>query len=360
MERNYLVLTVIIVSCVLFSQLSCQDQGGTTSKSETVMKSPPQETDSAETEAILLPDELGSEIVFEKVYHNFGDVGADTIHLCEFEFANAGNGVLRIGKIQSTCDCVVPELDKREYTSGDGGVIKIEYHSGKRLGPVTRVLYVPSNDKSKPAVKLAVVANVIAAIDYEPKTLKLSVKDENAGCPRITIHSQDNKAFAISDFKSTGDCITLDYDQSVEKTEFVLEPKVSMARLKSNLKGNITISLTHPEYNTVYIPYNAQPRFQLGPPAIMIFGPKPQKPIRREVWVHNNYGEYFEIESALPEKNMIKVLSQQKVGDRYKLMLEIEMPATDKEQTEFTDVLLINIKGGKKLQLPCKWRFIKE
>lgn len=354
MERNCPILTIFVISCVLFSQVSCQDQVGTTLKSETVMKSAQQET-----EATLLPDESVPEIIFEKEYHNFGDIGADTTHLCEFDFANVGNGVLKIREIRSTCDCVVPELDKREYVRGDGGVIKVEYHSGKRLGPVTRVLYVPSNDKSRPAVKLAVVANIIAAIDYEPKTLKLSLKDENAGLPKITIHSRDNIPFAISDFKSTGNCIAVDYDLLTEKREFVLEPKVNVARLQNNLKGDITISLTHPTYDSIYIPFSAQPRFQLRPPAIIIFGSKPQNPIRREVWVHNNYGEHFEVESALPEKNMIKVLSQQKVGNRYRLMLEIVMPTTEKEQTEFTDVLFIKIKGGEKLQLPCKWNFLK-
>ena len=50
---------------------------------------------------------------------------------------------------------------------------------------------------------------------------------ENAGNPKITLTSTDGKPFAISHFKSTEDCITIDYDPSVKQAEFVIEPSFS-------------------------------------------------------------------------------------------------------------------------------------
>jgi hypothetical protein len=80
-----------------------------------------------------------------------------------------------------------------------------------------------------------------------------------------------------------------------------------------------------------------------------------EKPITREMWVLNNYGEDFEIESTSSQEGTIKVLSQEKIENRYKLMLEITPTAGEKSRRAFfTDTLFINIKGGEKLKVICR------
>jgi hypothetical protein len=53
-------------------------------------------------------------------------------------------------------------------------------------------------------------------------------------------------------------------------------------------------------------------------------------------------------------KNIIKVLSQKKVGTGYKFDLEIMPPAPVGKKKYFTDVFYVNIKGGEKLSINCR------
>jgi hypothetical protein len=81
---------------------------------------------------------------------------------------------------------------------------------------------------------------------------------------------------------------------------------------------------------------------------------QPQKSLTREIWVLNNYGEDFEVESTSSKEGIIKVLCQEKVGNRYKFELEIIPPRLAEGKRVFTDVFYVKIKGHKTLELNCR------
>jgi len=184
------------------------------------------------------------------------------------------------------------------------------------------------------------------------------LKDENAGCPKINLTGLDGKPFSIKGFTSTGNCITADYDPSVEVTKFVLQPTVDMERLQRNLNGLIKISLTHPECSSITIQFSALPKFKITPPQIIAFNAEPGKPITRKIWVFNNYGGDFEIESASSQNGIIKVQSCDKIHNGYQFLLEIVPPAAE-GKTSFTDVFNVNIKGGEKRAITCRGFYLR-
>jgi hypothetical protein len=309
----------------------------------------------AKTKTTPEANKPGPKITFEKVVHDFGEVGPRTRHSCEFKFTNTGDGLLQIGRIKPSCfGCTVTKLSKKEYTPDESGTLKVTYSSSKRSGLERKYVFVYSNDKARPSVTLTVKAKIVPKVSYQPERLNLSLKGGNADCPKITLTSRDNQPFAITQFKSTANSITADFDASVKKTKFVLEAKVDMEKLRRGLNGSISISLTHPECRTVTIPFITRPRFKITPLSIYILNAEPQKPIKRKVWIFNNYGEDFEIESALPQKGIIKVLSQEKVRSGYQFEVEITPPAAEGGKRFFKDVFVVNIKGGEKLQITCR------
>jgi len=358
MKRSCLILTTFVVSYILLLQIGCQKQTEAPvpqSPKTTVVKPkpvvpppPPAKPQITEPE----PPKNAPKITFEKVVHNFGQVGPGTRNVCEFKFTNAGNALLKIKKIQSTCGCTVANLSKKEYAPGEGGTITATYSTGRMPGAQSKHLHVLSNDKASPKVTLTVKAEVVLKVTHKPEKLNLLLKDENAGCPKITLTSIDGQPFAIKSFKTPQNCITAAFDSSVKKTKFVLEPKVDIEKLKKNLRGYIRIGLTHPECDTLTINFNALPRFKITPYSIIVRNAEPQKPVKRVVWILNNYGEDFQIDSVSSKNDAIKVLSREKVDSRYKLELEITPPAGDKRRV-FTDVLYVNIKGGDKLAINC-------
>ena len=221
-----------------------------------------------------------------------------------------------------------------------------------------RQLVVHSNDKINPGVRLTIKAEVVAKIECKPDKLKLVLNEENAGCGKLTITSLDGQPFAIIGIRSTGNCITADFDPSVKATEFVLDLKVDMEKLEKNQKGSIDINLTHPQGKIAYVRYDVVPKYTTNPQLILVFNAEPQKPILRKVWIFNNYDQDFEIESTSSKNNTIKVVNQSKVKNGYQFDVEITPPEQDK-QLRFTDVFNINIKGGENKAITCNGYYVR-
>jgi hypothetical protein len=355
MRSNRLIFVAIVVGFSLLSQIGCQKQTKVPAESESALTSPQPEQaiEPVKAETKDKASEAGPKITFEKVVHDFGEVGPRTKKTCEFKFTNTGNSLLKIIKIERCCG-VTTKLDKMQYEPTDSGTITVEYNASSGAGLVNRQLYVVSNDKTNPKAALTIKANIVPKISYEPHgRLGLLIKDEQISNPEITITSLDGKPFAIKEIKSTGNCITFDYDPNVEATKFVLQPQVDKEKLQGNPHGVINIRLTHPEDNTINIPFNRLPRFQVTPPQIIALNAKQGQPIIRKILALNNYGEDFEIESASSQNKTIKVLSQDKTNNGYQFMLEIT-PPPDEGKSGFTDVFLLNIKGGEKLSVSCR------
>jgi len=358
MKRNRLISTV--VALVLFSQIACYQQVCAAEKptppTSASKKAPGPEKEQAPGPAA----DKSPKIRFEKLTHDFGKMSPSRKKACEFKFTNAGDVLLKIGKIQSTCGCTVPQLKKKEYEQGESGTIKVEYRPGNHAGVTRKRLYVYSNDKANSKVTLTIKATIVKKVNYEPKRMNLLLKKENAGCGEITLFSLDKQPFAIKQFNSTTGSITADINPSLKKTTFVLQPKVDIEKLRQELNGSINISLTHPECNTVTIPFSTLPEFKINPASIIIFNVKPQKPVERELWILNNYNEDFEVESVSSKNDTIKVLSKEKVGKRYKFQLQITPPTAENNQRLFADMFRVNIKGGTKLEILCRGFYPKD
>jgi hypothetical protein len=291
-------------------------------------------------------------IAFEKVTHNFGEVGPGTNHLCDFRFTNTGNAVLRIGEITKICGCTPFSLDKTEYAPGESGTLRVRFYAEPPYGNTKKQLFVHTNDRRNPKIALNIEARIAAKVNFEPKVLRLSLKHQNAGCPQITLSSLDNQPFSIRSFKSTANFITAAYNPSAMATSFVLQPMVDMAKLEQNLNGRIEIELTHPECKTVTIGVNALPRFNVAPRPIVVRGAQAKNVVTKKVRIQNNYKDAFELESVRSKKGIVQVLSSQRLADGYELELSITPPAQRGRASLFTDTVVVKIKGGGNLEIP--------
>ncbi|MBN2314803.1 MAG: DUF1573 domain-containing protein [Sedimentisphaerales bacterium] len=354
MKRKCLVFVLILGGCMLFVPFGCQQQNPTARESLVPTEKPPIQVEN-EPEAV----KASPKITFDKMLLDFGEVGPNTQKTGEILFTNKGDGPLTIIKIPSCCG-VHTHLDKMVYAPGESGTIQVEWTSGTRPDVFSRTMVVHSNDPVEPAVTLTVRAKIVQRVVCEPQRLKLVFDEDNAGCPEISIRSLNDEPFSIKGFKSTADCITADFDPNVEATKFILQPKVNSAKLQENLKGRISIDLTHPEGNTATILFDVLPRYQLSPPLIIVFDTEPEKPTMKTISVLNNYKQEFEIESVSSSKGVVgvKVLEKKKITRGYLLDLEITPPAKG-DGIKFSDKFEINLKGGEMLSITCNGYFTK-
>lgn len=361
MTRKCLVFILIIGGCSLLLPIGCHQQ--TPSAKETLISPranliPPKEP----LENVEVAPESGEpspKITFQKAILDFGEVGPNTKKTGEIKFTNAGDAPLKITKVPGCCG-VHTHLDKMEYAPGESGTIKVEWTSGTRPSVFTRPMVVHSNDKENPAVTLTVRAKIVQRIVCEPERLKLVFDEDNAGCPDITIRSLNDEPFSIVGFKSTANCITADFDPSVEATKFVLHPKVNPEKLQKNLKGRVNIDLTHPESNTASILFDVMPRYKISPPLIIVFNAEPEIPTVKQISVLNNYQQDFDIESVSSKESTIgvKVLEKKKITKGYQLDLEITPPAAA-DGIKFSDKFEINLENGETLSITCNGYFTK-
>jgi len=351
-------ITCLVCALVLILQVGCQEQSKPAEKLKAATTEPGENMEEIE----IVPKTGGPapKIVFEKEIYDFGKVGPSAKQTGQFKFTNEGKALLKITKVGRCCG-IVTSMDKMEYEPGESGVLKVEWKSSPRESTMNRQLNVYSNDPITPQVRLTIKAKVVLQVAWEPKRLNLLLDEENAGSPNITIRSLDNRPFSILGFESTADCVTADYDSSVEATQIVLEPKVDMDKLQSNLRGRINISLNHPRGNSAIVPFSVLAKYKINPPLLIIFNAEPGKPIVRTISVLNNYDQDFEIDSLSSKSGIvtIKVLEQKKISDGYQLEVEITPPATE-GKARFMDSFDINIKGDKKIRIKCNGYFKKE
>jgi hypothetical protein len=332
MERQFEKYTsqMICVICglVLFSQIGCQELAKLTGKSL-------------------------SEIKFEKMVYDFGEVGPGAKLRGEFKFTNVGEGLLKITKVEKCCG-VVTRIDKMKYAPGESGVLQVEWNSGPLESKMSQQLFVHSNDKTNPQTTLTIKALIVLKVAWEPKRLRLFLDEDNAGCPKITISSVDERSFSITGFKSTANCITADFDPTAEATKFVLEPRVDSEKIKKSLKGRVNITFNHPMGKNATLLFSVLPKYTVSPSMIFVWDAQPEQPVVQKISVLNNFQKDFEIESISSKRNIVgmKVLEQRKITNGYQLDLEFTPPAV-KNNTDFMDELSVNIKDGEKLSVRC-------
>lgn len=341
MRREKLV--IIAVGCVFIMLAGCQQK-----QQQAKMVDEPA--------AVAESTKAGPKIEFESMVYDFGKVGPAQKLNGEFKFTNAGDTLLKITKVEKCCGAVT-KLDKNELAPGESGVLKVQYSSSRMATKITKHLYVNSNDSATPRTSLTIKAETVLKVEYEPRSLKLMLNKENAACPKITIRSTENKPFSVTSFTATNKALTADIDSSVEATEFVLEPKVDMEKLQNRKSGRISIGLSYPQPNTapetVSIIFQALSRFSIRPAMLVVLYNNPNEPVKKSLWITNNYGEDFEVESGTSKEGHIKVLDQRKVGNRYQFELQITPPPGE-DVKRFSDTFTVNLKGSETLEVICR------
>jgi hypothetical protein len=257
--------------------------------------------------------------------------------------------------VRSCCGVVTRGVKAGDvYAPGESGALELNYRATSQPGPMNRNLYIQCNDPAERVVKLTIKATIALRVQVQPAVLKLFLKQDNAGAGDITLTSLDGKPFAIKAFRATGNAITADFDPKVEATEFVLKPIIDAERLERNLRGQISIDLTHPECQNVRILFEALPEFTISPPTIMLFNLKAGQPVERELWILSNYQDDFEIESVSSQKGIVTLLEKTKVQNRYQLKLQITPPPAEGDRAVLSDLIEVKIKDGDTLSVQCR------
>lgn len=313
-----------------------------------------------------------AKITVEQPVLNLGDIGTDSKVSGKFTFTSSGQDPLKIVKVHSCCGVTIRGVEAGQiYAPGKTGVLEFDYVTGSTpLSGVKRELRLQTNDPDQKFVSLTIKANIVRRVEVDPMKLRLFLKQENAGCGEIKVRSLDGKPFAIKNIRSTANSISADFDPNATATEFTIKPKADMEKLQKNIRGVVSIDLTHPECSNVRISYDVLPEFTISPAQLVLFNIRPGQAAQRDVWVLSNYRDEFDIESVSSQKGYVKLLEKKMVGNRYQLRIEITPPAYDgqnaasasgqSENVLMADMLEVKIQDGDTLTIPLRGFYVRE
>ena len=296
------------------------------------------------------------QINFKTISYDFGPISPGSLHSCEFIFTNTGNSDLIISNVETSCSSCTHALlenDKKVYAPGESGKVIADY-TDTELGQTLKHIYISSNDPVNPRAQLAIMADLVAPIDYEPKRLNLSLISANGGCPPIVVKSLDNQPFSITGFQSTYDFIKVDYNPQAKATQFVLQPKVDMDKLsKIPSDGNFTINLSRADCQVVSGTYYIPPRFLASPQMIVVNQADPRKSVIKTINIVSNYNESFSIQPSVSRSGIVSIIGVQPTRTGYQVTVQINPPKPDAQARMFSDNINIALRGIGNIQVPC-------
>ncbi len=118
-------------------------------------------------------------IVFDQESWDFGNVKQGETLKHEFIFKNAGDAVLNIKSVETSCGCTVALVSKKQLGPGQEGRVKITFSTAGYGGKVYKVIYLDSDDPSQPRVQFSITANIKTPpqprIEISPYTVDLGL-----------------------------------------------------------------------------------------------------------------------------------------------------------------------------------------
>jgi len=144
------------------------------------------------------PAPSGPRIQFVEKVHDFGKVVVGEVLRHTYAFTNAGDGVLEIKEVRSSCGCTASAGWSKRVDPGQGGTIPIELHTSGFNGPVAKQVTVLCNDTSQTNVILQVKATVWHPIQVTPPSAGFRVVSDTVSNTVTVLRITNNEAAPLT------------------------------------------------------------------------------------------------------------------------------------------------------------------
>lgn len=215
-----------------------------------------------------------AKIQFATPVYDFGKVVAGGAVNYEFVFTNAGDGLLEISGVHTSCGCTTAGNWTQKVEPGKTGVIPIQFNSGNYNGPVVKTVTVNCNDKSQPVAILQIKGTVWKPIEVNPQTAVLNVvADSQSNAPALVrILSNEEQPVTLSNPESNNRAFAAELKTVQPGKEFQLVISAVLPLSPGNVQGQITLktSSTNVPAISVTAVVVVQPAVEVLPARIML------------------------------------------------------------------------------------------
>jgi hypothetical protein len=145
------LLFLAAFSLVVLLSISCSSKHGNDSLPSDVVDNPASADGSNGDQ---------SQMSFETVEHDFGDIMQGEKVEFNYKFTNTGKSDLVITSHSTSCGCTVPAYPKGAIAPSEGGVITVAFNSSGKKGRQNKTVTLSTNGQPRDVV-LTVKANII-------------------------------------------------------------------------------------------------------------------------------------------------------------------------------------------------------
>jgi hypothetical protein len=246
----------------------------------------------------------GPRIVFDQTFHDFSVI-SDTLPVSfDFVFYNQGNEVLKIGDVRASCGCTAAAPTKHEYLPGEEGSIHVTFKPKGRTGNQAKSIRVESNDPENRVTNLRISADILAAVNVEPKVFRFD--EVEAGHTKIVTGEVRLRGdgFQVTDIEVSGPYASAkilgtkllqvaDTPGSVTTVEITVHEDAPLGWLDRN----VIIRTNNPEKPAIDVPLwaNVMGPIEIQPAKLPLGVVRAGVPFRRELRLVSRSGDLFKL-----------------------------------------------------------------
>lgn len=209
----------------------------------------------------ISPALAAPQLVAERLSYDFGEIlqGAQVEHT--FRFRNAGNEILEIGNVRSSCGCTAVMLSARRIAPGDMGELQVTFDSSRFRGAVTKTISLESNDPQMRELSFNLYGQIRAELVLIPERVRWG--KVAAGSPLesvINIVNQGKIDVVLQEprMSSPDLSVTLSSMLLPAGGQVQLQVTGTFASGKSRLGGYVIIPTDHPNASQLRLPVSAR------------------------------------------------------------------------------------------------------
>jgi Protein of unknown function (DUF1573) len=234
----------------------------------------------------------GPRILFYQPVFDFGRVESGKVVNHIFEFTNAGNQVLEIPEVRTSCGCTVATNWTRRVEPGKTGNIPIIFDSGGKAGPLTKTVSVACNDPTQPRFVLEFNAVIWRPIDALPgiATFNFGPDFQTNETRVIRLVSNMDEPVTISEPVCTNSLFRAALKAVQQGKEFELQVSVLPPVPPGSTVAQITLKTSAPRMPVVLVTAYAmaQPAVTVMPPRLRLPPPPLTAPVQFSVRIENH------------------------------------------------------------------------
>lgn len=184
------------------------------------------------------------QLAWEKTQIELAPKPGDTSAVATFRYENKGSAPIKITSVKSSCGCTVPALKKNEVAPGEKGELTATFNIGNRTGMQQKTVTVHTDDPSQPVTNLVLSANIVEAMEIQPKFVYWQ-SGEEAKPKKITVKASKGTPITKVEVKSSIPDFTTKVVPGSSPGEFIIS--VSPRDTTRQLSARLTIQPDYPQ-----------------------------------------------------------------------------------------------------------------